>query len=39
VFIETRNYSVVLYLHRAFNKVTQSANQHMHTFNFCLFIY
>ena len=28
---------VILYLHRALNKVTQSANQHMHTFNF--FIY
>ena len=27
----------ILYLHRALNKVTQSANQHMHTFNF-LFI-
>ena len=25
---------VILYLHRALNKVTQSANQHMHTFNF-----
>ena len=24
----------ILYLHRALNKVTQSANQHMHTFNF-----
>ena len=23
-----------LYLHRALNKVTQSPNQHMHTFNF-----
>ena len=28
---------ISLYLHRALNKVTQSANQHMHTFNF-LFI-
>ena len=28
---------ILLYLHRALNKVTQSANQHMHTFNF-LFI-
>ena len=27
----------LLHLHRALNKVTQSANQHMHTFNF-LFI-
>jgi len=26
-----------LYLHRALSKVTQSANQHTHTFNF--FIY
>ena len=26
-----------LYFHRALNKVTQSANQHVHTFNF-LFI-
>ena len=25
---------VIVYLHRALNKVTQSANQHMHTFNF-----
>jgi len=24
----------ILYLHRALNKVTQSANQNMHTFNF-----
>jgi len=24
----------ILYLHSALNKVTQSANQHMHTFNF-----
>ena len=28
---------LILYLHRALNKVTQWANQHMHTFNF-LFI-
>jgi hypothetical protein len=28
---------IPLYLHRALNKVTQSANQYMHTFNF-LFI-
>ena len=28
---------IILYLHRALNKVTRSANQHMHTFNF-LFI-
>ena len=28
---------VFLYLHRALNKVTQLANQHMHTFSF--FIY
>ena len=28
---------IILYLHRALNQVTQSANQHMHTFNF-LFI-
>ena len=26
----------ILYLHRALNKVTQSANQHMHTFIFYL---
>ena len=26
--------NLILYLHRALNKVTQSANQHMHTFNF-----
>jgi len=25
---------IILYLHRALNKVTPSANQHMHTFNF-----
>ena len=31
------NCGALLYLHRALNKVTQSANQHMHTFNF-LFI-
>ena len=28
--------SIILYLHRAVNNVTQSANQHMHTFNFFL---
>jgi len=27
----------ILYFHRALNKVTQSANQHMHTFNFFIF--
>ena len=30
--------NIILYLHHALNKVTQSANQHMHTFNFLLFI-
>ena len=32
-----QDFVLILYLHRALNKVTQSANQHMHTFNF-LFI-
>jgi len=29
--------AMILYLHRALNKVTQSANQHMHTFLFLIY--
>ena len=37
-WLKNERYKIILYLHRALNKVTQSANQHMHTFNF-FFIY
>ena len=36
-FFADNFFVIILCLHRALNKVTQSANQHMHTFNF--FIY
>jgi len=37
VFMSWNTLYFILYLHCALNKVTQSANQHMHIFNF-LFI-
>ena len=32
IFTQKIECEIILYLHRALNKVTQSANQHMHTF-------